>query len=159
MDGEMTEIRPIPGFPGYYAGDDGRMYRILKANHGKGTQRLYVNVKVDGEQRRHPLSWYIACAFVPGCAPGMRARHIDGDPLNSKPDNLEWVPIGGWDDKRWRAAKKAELEADPDDGRHGTLTGYRYGCRCERCRKMAKVQSQIAMAYKRLREVRGGERG
>ena len=27
----------------------------------------------------------------------------------------------------------AELEADPDDPRHGTYTGYCYGCRCDRC--------------------------
>ena len=27
----------------------------------------------------------------------------------------------------------AELAADPDDRRHGTQTGYAYGCRCERC--------------------------
>lgn len=27
----------------------------------------------------------------------------------------------------------AELEADENDRRHGTQTGYAYGCRCERC--------------------------
>lgn len=29
----------------------------------------------------------------------------------------------------------AEMQADPDDYRHGTVAGYMYGCRCDRCRK------------------------
>lgn len=27
----------------------------------------------------------------------------------------------------------AQMLADPYDARHGTTTGYQYGCRCERC--------------------------
>ena len=33
-----------------------------------------------------------------------------------------------------RARRLAELRADPGHPMHGTMTGYRYGCRCERCR-------------------------
>ena len=29
----------------------------------------------------------------------------------------------------------AEMLADPADRRHGTVTGYSYGCRCRRCRE------------------------
>ena len=28
-----------------------------------------------------------------------------------------------------------EILNNPDDERHGTLTGYRVGCRCDRCKK------------------------
>jgi hypothetical protein len=28
----------------------------------------------------------------------------------------------------------AVMRADPDDHRHGTKTGYAYGCRCGRCK-------------------------
>lgn len=26
-----------------------------------------------------------------------------------------------------------EMSADPNDRRHGTITGYSYGCRCHKC--------------------------
>lgn len=34
-----------------------------------------------------------------------------------------------------RDRKALEEMADPSDRRHGTRTGYVYGCRCDRCRK------------------------
>ena len=33
-----------------------------------------------------------------------------------------------------RVRKLSALRADPESPMHGTMTGYRYGCRCERCR-------------------------
>lgn len=32
-----------------------------------------------------------------------------------------------------RDAALKELRANPDDRRHGKMTGYQHGCRCERC--------------------------
>lgn len=35
------------------------------------------------------------------------------------------------------AERLAEMAADPGDRRHGTATGYDYGCRCDACRSAA----------------------
>lgn len=32
------------------------------------------------------------------------------------------------------ARYKRQLETNPNDERHGMVTGYKYGCRCQRCR-------------------------
>ena len=41
------------------------------------------------------------------------------------------------------------MSSNPDDRRHGTYTGYTYGCRCDRC-KLAKRKRNEAMAAQML---------
>ena len=36
---------------------------------------------------------------------------------------------------KYKAKALAEMTADKRDKRHGTHTGYQYGCRCEDCKK------------------------
>lgn len=160
----MTEIRPIPDFPGYYAGDDGRAYRRLEGHVASGTMgRLYLNIQVDGIQHRHPLAWFIARAWLGKAPEGMVVRFKSGDALDTSPANLEYGPsyrmlpaeYGRDVDRRVRE----RLEADPHDPRHGTRTGYRYGCRCGRCRSMGPVVNRINQTRKLLREVRNGDDG
>lgn len=44
----------------------------------------------------------------------------------------------------------AEMQANPEDPRHGTKTGYAYGCRCERCvRAHSAYQRKIYLRRKR----------
>jgi hypothetical protein len=44
--------------------------------------------------------------------------------------------------RKQRADKrKRELDDNPDDPRHGTLTGYQCGCKCDRCKAANAEQS------------------
>ncbi|MGV0581927.1 hypothetical protein ABQE57_24775 [Mycolicibacterium elephantis] len=38
--------------------------------------------------------------------------------------------------------RKSELDANPDDPGHGTLTGYHCGCKCQRCKAANAAQSR-----------------
>ena len=47
-------------------------------------------------------------------------------------------------DRLSRAKRLAEMQANPLDGRHGTYTGYNYGCRCPYC---VQAHSEYKAAY------------
>lgn len=55
-------------------------------------------------------------------------------------------------------AALAEMRADPSDRRHGTATGYNYGCRCDRCRA-AKHEWYEASYRERKKRLYAVERG
>lgn len=44
-----------------------------------------------------------------------------------------------------------DMIADPNDRRHGTVTGYKYGCRCERCRAASREARNKGAARERER--------
>lgn len=48
-----------------------------------------------------------------------------------------------------------EILNNPDDERHGTLTGYRVGCRCDRCKK-ASIESR--KKYRDVLKLVGGKK-
>ena len=160
----MTEIIPIPDFPGYYAADDGRVYRRLEAHKATNSNgRLYLNLKAYGKQHRHPLAWFIARAWLGEAPEGHVVRFKTGDTLDTTPGNLEYAPsykmLPREHARDFERRMKERLEADPHDPRHGTRTGYRYGCRCDRCRPMATVVHRMNQTRKLLREVQDGNDG
>ena len=61
--------------------------------------------------------------------------------------------------RRSRERGLRQLQEDPEDPRHGTATGYIYGCRCESCREywngMRHAQGTKARESKRT----GGGQG
>ena len=50
---------------------------------------------------------------------------------------------------RIRRDRKAMSEMqDPNDPRHGTRTGYTYGCRCDRCKQTVREEWAAFKAWK-----------
>lgn len=115
----MTEYRPIPGYEGIYEASskgtiwacDGKItYRKLK--NGKRQKRtwerrqlipkrekrkrskhydLRVDLWKNGDHKTKLVSRLIAAAFIPNPDEKPAINHIDGNPLNNRPSNLEWV--------------------------------------------------------------------
>lgn len=111
-------IQPIPGFPDYYVGDDGRLWsdargrrrELKQANHSAGYR--VVGLRRIGERKHggkvtvlfvHRL---VLEAFVGPCPEGMECRHLDGDRANNRRTNLAWG---------------SPSENDEDRRQHGTM--------------------------------------
>lgn len=92
-----AELRPFPfeGAAGYFIGDDGRAYSILKglraitpkSNRGF----LRARISVDGRHYYPYLAPAVLTAFVSPRPPGLEPRHKDSDPANCRAANLEWA--------------------------------------------------------------------
>ena len=161
--GGDVSIRPVPGFPGYYAGDDGRLYRNMPGHVNPDSPKLYASVYDESHRTvSRPLGWFVALAWVGGFdgERRMKAEHLNGDWLDTRPRNLAWREAKRPVAEISRESRKralAQLKGNADDPRHGTRTGYRYGCRCARCRAMAPVihqSNQLKRAIRELEEVR-----
>ncbi|CAM7224039.1 HNH endonuclease signature motif containing protein [Citrobacter sedlakii] len=111
----------IPGFPGYMASEDGRIFsertgalKQLATRKSKGY--LYVNVRTGYGRRtviKMPVHQLVLLAFV-GDKPGGHylTRHLNGNPLDNRLDNLKWGTPG---------------ENTQDSIRHRTAVCLRFG--------------------------------
>lgn len=97
------EIRPIPSTGGRYgAGVDGRIYRIDRGAPrplrpdmaGSRREYEYVAISIGGVARRHSVHRLVCEAFYGACPfPGGHVRHLDGNPQNNLPSNLDWGTV------------------------------------------------------------------
>ncbi len=113
-------MKEIPGYFGYYAGEDGFIYsnksgvlRKLAVRRSSRHPYLMTGLYVEGRRKRIRLHKLILNAFVGPRPIGFEARHLDGDCLNNKPNNLSWG---------------TRLENVNDKRKHGTIpVGERNG--------------------------------
>lgn len=154
----MTEIRPIPGVQGYFAGDDGMVYKPMRPYLNKATNRYELTVGRRGHEVHKPLAWYIARAWGIVGEGGQILDFANGDTLDTRPRNLVWRDKrrkwGAKENREFRHKTKAHLESHPEDGRHGTQAGYGYGCKCERCRAFGTVMLRKHEIAKTLKEIK-----
>lgn len=99
-NGGKTEARPVPGFPGYFVTEDGRVYSNVQTR-GTWLKRLeprpdgdgYLYVEVSGFPRRKNVRVHrmVALAFLGDPPPDKpEVRHLDGEPGHNHRRNLAW---------------------------------------------------------------------
>lgn len=62
---------------------------------------LEVAVMQDSKRIKAAVHRLVGIAFVPGFAEGLSINHIDGDKLNNRADNLEWVSLARNTQHQW----------------------------------------------------------
>jgi hypothetical protein len=97
--------KPIPVFENNYeVSSFGRLRRALNAPYSKATKQgriitghldnggyLRTCIRVDGKAAKHQIHRLVAMAFVGGYDKCRQINHIDGNKINNRPENLEWV--------------------------------------------------------------------
>lgn len=90
----VAEGKPIPGYEGYLATEDGRIYStktgiFLKFNASRGYYA--VSVRVDGKETKPYVHQLVAKTYIPNPENKLQVNHIDGDKFNNNISNLEWL--------------------------------------------------------------------
>lgn len=66
--------------------------RVLKnSTGGENNNREYIHIRVNGEKRSFSIPRLVAIAFIPNLENKPEVNHIDGNTLNNRVENLEWV--------------------------------------------------------------------
>lgn len=67
--------------------------QIVVTNKKTGRKDVYVEIMINGKQKHMQVSRLVATAFVPNPDPlhKIQVNHLDENPLNNLPENLEWA--------------------------------------------------------------------
>lgn len=90
----MTDIRDIPGYPGYKATSEGQIIgkrgKVMSPHRAKSTGYLGVTVHVGGRQGLLTVHKGICLAFHGTPAPGQEVAHKNGVQTDNRPENVRW---------------------------------------------------------------------
>ena len=179
----MEKWRDIPGYEALYqASTEGRIrtcegkttrnarfakrvwkQRILKQKavtnrHGRIDAR--VNLWKDGENRTPLVSRLVAATWCDGYRKNLTVNHIDGNPLNNRAENLEWVSLPDNIRKGFatglyaKSQKKVLLKRDTNIIKFASLAeadrflGRKVGYTSGRIRKGSSITDINGNAYK-----------
>lgn len=69
--------------------------RIMKIHYGKRNNGLnaLADLWKNGKRKQFLIARLVAKEFCEGYEEGLTVNHIDGNPLNNKAENLEWVTL------------------------------------------------------------------
>ncbi len=106
-----VEYRDVSEIPGLRVGRDGSLWSRRKSQGfgwGKGSKAILTEqwkqlspciapngyrqtgVRINGTTKTFYVHHLVAKAFHGPCPPGMECRHLDGNPMNNRADNLCW---------------------------------------------------------------------
>lgn len=89
-------MRSIPSAPGYFASDDGHIWRdgrqLAERSNGKGY--LQVSLSIEGEVSDRYVHRLVCEAYQGPCPREHECRHLDGARNNNVPTNLQWSTKG-----------------------------------------------------------------
>ena len=97
MGNFVMEIKDLVGFEGLYkVGSDGVLYsvrngRLTRLVGGTDGNYRHHSLRKDGKQYQRTLHSLVAKTFIPNPEGKAEVNHIDGDKMNNRVDNLEWV--------------------------------------------------------------------
>lgn len=160
-----TEIwKPIPGADGYEASDCGRVRgvdRIVIRRDGKplrvkgtvlkttvsnyGYKRC--SIVIDGKSTRRGVHQVVAAAFLPAPPARIGSRrgefnvnHIDGNKLNNRPENLEYITCS---DNVHHARRTGLLNVKGEKNNKAVLSAWQVG---EIRQRYANGENQVSLA-------------
>lgn len=94
-------IQEIPGYPKYYADNQGNIYsnksnvlkKLTQTKDRDGYYRVCARTKINGLTHTPSVHRLVAITFLGKPEDSLKnsINHIDGDKSNNKPENLEWV--------------------------------------------------------------------
>ena len=95
----MERWRSIPGYEGLYeASNLGRirsrrcvLSQCWRKRRAGANSDAVVNLCKDGKVKMYLVSRLIGMAWVPGYRPELTINHINGNSLDNRADNMEWV--------------------------------------------------------------------